>query len=566
MLMVGKIIPNLSIKETLNNYRSDYLRADTIAGISVAAIAIPQAMAYSQLIGAPVTVGLYTTLVAMVVFALFSGSRAVIVGPDAAMAALTGAALIPYATSSQESYLVLISFMAVLIGIASLIAVVARLSFMSEFLSRPILLGYMAGLALVVVASQSPKLFGLPVSSQSNFFSSTVHVLTNLNHAHIPTLIFSVVLGATIYILTKKRSRLPVVPVVLLISLLLSWLLNFSKLGIAMVGTIPSGLPLPRIPNIQFSDFQNLMVPAFAIMMVSFANTIATARSFAVKKNDQIDSDQELSSLGWTSIATGFFGGMPIAASGARTAVNDQNNAKTQVSQLFAALAVAVALLFLTPILRYLPLSALAIIVITAVIRLFDYDELNAIWRAWRSEATLAIITVLGVTFLGIFQGLLLSILLAVVNMIRTSAFPTDAVLGVAEDGSIRDMSRPPKTEAVKGIIMYRFDAPLYFANARYFRQRVLDLIEESDGVTWFLWDAETVSSLDSTAATMLAGLIKELKAQNITFCIARLKGPVRSTVSKTKRLSRIIQRTPHYAGTKEALRAFEEHQLASER
>ncbi len=566
MLMVGKIIPNLSIKETLNNYRSDYLRADTIAGISVAAIAIPQAMAYSQLIGAPVTVGLYTTLVAMVVFALFSGSRAVIVGPDAAMAALTGAALIPYATSSQESYLVLISFMAVLIGIASLIAVVARLSFMSEFLSRPILLGYMAGLALVVVASQSPKLFGLPVSSQSNFFSSTVHVLTNLNHAHIPTLIFSVVLGATIYILTKKRSRLPVVPVVLLISLLLSWLLNFSKLGIAMVGTIPSGLPLPRIPNIQFSDFQNLMVPAFAIMMVSFANTIATARSFAVKKNDQIDSDQELSSLGWTSIATGFFGGMPIAASGARTAVNDQNNAKTQVSQLFAALAVAVALLFLTPILRYLPLSALAIIVIAAVIRLFDYDELNAIWRAWRSEATLAIITVLGVTFLGIFQGLLLSILLAVVNMIRTSAFPTDAVLGVAEDGSIRDMSRPPKTEAVKGIIMYRFDAPLYFANARYFRQRVLDLIEESDGVTWFLWDAETVSSLDSTAATMLAGLIKELKAQNITFCIARLKGPVRSTVSKTKRLSRIIQRTPHYAGTKEALRAFEEHQLASER
>lgn len=561
--MVGKIVPSLSIKETIKNYRSNYIRADAIAGISVAAIAIPQAMAYSQLIGAPVTVGLYTTFVAMLIFALFSSSRNVIVGPDAAMAALTGAALLPYSGSSQATYLALISFMAILTGLASLVAVVAKLSFMSEFLSRPILLGYMAGLALVVIASQSPKLFGLQSSNQSNFFSSSLHVLSNLNHAHVATIIFSTFIGLVTYVLAKKRTRLPVALGVLIISLFLSWIFSFDRLGIATVGTIPSGLPLPRVPGIQFNDFQNLVVPAFAIMMISFANTIATARSFAAKTNDQIDSDQELSALGWTSIVTGFFGGMPIAASGARTAVNDQNNAVSQISQLFAAFAVAIALLFLAPVLRYLPLSALAIIVIAAVIRLFDYDELKAIWGAWRSEATLAIITVLGVTFLGIFQGLLLSILLAVVNMIRTSAFPTDAVLGVAEDGSIRDMSRPPKTEAVPGIIMYRFDAPLYFANARYFRQRVLELIDQADGVAWFLWDAETVSSLDSTAATMLAGLIKELKARNITFCIARLKGPVRSTVSKTKRLSRIIQNTPHYAGTKEALKAFEDHQRA---
>ena len=292
-------------------------------------------------------------------------------------------------------------------------------------------------------------------------------------------------------------------------------------------------------------------------MMVSYANTIATARSFAAKKNDHVDSSQELTALGLSSIGTGLSGGIPIAASGARTAVNEQNKAVSQVSQLIAAVVVGLTLLLLTPVLKYLPLCALAVIIIVAVARLFDIRELKSIWHAWRSEAVLAIVTVLGVTLLGIFQGLLLAIFLAIANLIRKSVFPTDAVMGRTSDGSIRDSKRPPKTTPIPGIIIYRFDAPLYFGNADYFRKRVLQLIDETDDVRWFLWDAETITALDSTAGAMLLGLIQELKARKITLCVCRLKGPIRSIINKTNRLSKAFKTIQHYPSMGDALEAF---------
>jgi SulP family sulfate permease len=211
------------------------------------------------------------------------------------------------------------------------------------------------------------------------------------------------------------------------------------------------------------------------------------------------------------------------------------------------------------PLLRYLPQSALAVIIIIAVSKLFDYKELKSIWHAWRSEAILAIVTVIGVTLLGVLQGLLLAVLLAMANLIRKSAFPNDAVLGMAKDGSLRDSGRPPKTHPIPGIIIYRFDAPLYFANANYFKERVLRLIDESETpVTWFLWDAETITSIDSTAGLMLLGLIRELKRRNIIFAVARLKGPIRSVVHHTHRLNRALQQSPHYPSLGDALDVFE--------
>ncbi len=557
--MLKNTYPRLPIINTLRDYSRSFFRLDLLAGATVAAIAIPQAMAYAQLAGAPVAMGLYATFIGMLLFAIFSTTKHVVVGPDAAMAALTGATLIPLANNNPSHYMALVALLAILIGLACLIAVAAKLSFLSEFLSRPILLGYMTGLGLAVIASQAPKLFGLPALAKSNFFSSIFNILSNIVRVHPATLMLSVFLGFACFLMIRFLPKVPVSLVVLLACIFLSWLLNFKGLGIAVVGTIPSGLPLPHIPDVSFFDVQNLFIPAFAIMMVSYANTITTARSFAAKNNDHINSAQELTALGISSIGTGLFGGIPIAASGVRTAVNEQNKAVSQVSQLIAAAVVGLALLFLTPILKYLPQPALAVIIIIAVLKLFNISELKSIWHAWHAEALLAIATVVGVTILGIFQGLLLAILLAVVNLVRKSAFPTDAVLGVAADGSIRDKKRPPKTESIPGIVMYRFDAPLYFGNSEYFRQRVLNLVDSSDDIRWFLWDAETITSIDSTAGAMLLGLIREMKDRKITFCISRLKGPVRSTINRTNRLSNAFKSIPHYPSMGKALSAFEQ-------
>lgn len=554
----NKITISLPIFKTIKGYKKEWLRRDVIAGTTVAAIAIPQAMAYAQLAGAPLISGLYAALVAMLIFALFSSSRYLNVGPDATMAALVGAIVIPLSVGNPAQASGLIAILAILIGLICIIGVFLRVGFIAEFLSRPILLGYMAGLALAVIASQLPKLFGLPSPAHLNFFGTIVYVFHNLAYSNILVISFSVAIMALSFLLQMTVKRVPASLIILVGTIVLSAVIGFQTLGIDTVGAIPTGLPLPDIPAVKLGEVQNLIVPAMAIMLVAYANTIATARAFAAKKNEEINIAQESFGLGIANVASGVFGGIPVSGSGTRTAVNHENHAKTQVAQLFAGALIALTLIFLAPTLKYLPQSALAVIIIIAVSKLFDFKELKSIWHAWRSEAILAIITMLGVTLLGVLQGLLLAVLLAVANLIRKSAFPNDAVLGKAADGSIRDSGRPPKTHAIPGIIMYRFDAPLYFANANYFRERVLSLIDESkEPVHWFLWDAETITSIDSTAGQMLLGLIRELKHRDITFAVARLKGPIRSVVHHTHRLNRELQHSPHYASIGDALEAY---------
>jgi MFS superfamily sulfate permease-like transporter len=362
------------------------------------------------------------------------------------------------------------------------------------------------------------------------------------------------------FLLQKYVKKVPMSLIVLLCSIIASYLFSFQDRGIAVVGTVPTGLPLPQWPTLTLVNLQNLVVPALMISLVSYANTIATTRSFATHQKESIETPQEFFGLGISNIGSGVFGGMPVAASGARTAVNHSSKAVTQVSQLFGAIAIGVVLLFLAQTLSYLPLASLAVIVIIAVSSLFNYKELKSIWRAWRSEALLAIATLVGVTVLGIFQGLLLAILLAVINLVRKNSQPKFAVLGVAADGSVRDVSRPPKTYKISGMIIFRFDAPLNFVNSVYFRDTVYKLIEEENApVAWFLWDAETITALDSTSGQMLLTLIRDLKSKGIVFAVARMKGPIRETIGRSRRLSRAINATPHFTNMGEAIEAFKE-------
>jgi high affinity sulfate transporter 1 len=556
--MIANIKISIPINEVLRTYQKRWIRRDLIAGLTVSAVAVPQAMAYAQLAGLPLVYGLYTALAAMVFFAIFTTSRFAIVGPDAAMAALTGAAIAPLALSDPTRYTYLVAVLAALIGVVCIIAVYAKLGILAEFISRPILLGYMAGLALAVIATQLPKLFGMPVPPRLSFITTISYIITNISSISWITFFLSLALFIIAYLLQKYLKKVPNFLIILVGTIILSWVFSLASKGVPVVGVVPKGLPLPVFPRVSIYDLQNLVVPALMISLVSYANTISTARAFAVAQSDGIEAPQEFFGLGIANIASGIFGGMPVAASGARTAVNYESKAVTQVSQLFAALCIMIVLLFVAPVLSYLPQAALGVIVILAVKNLFNYKELRSIWRAWNSEAYLAVITLIGVTLLGIFQGLILAVLLAILNFVRKNSLPKYVLMGVAEDGSIRDLSRPPKTTKIPGIIIFRFDAPLYFINANYFRDTVYRLIDESkEPVKWLLWDAETITELDSTAGQMLRLLIKDLNKKGITLAIARMKGPIRNTISKSRRLSRLISNTPHFTTMGEAIEAY---------
>ncbi len=549
---------SLPLLKTTKTYNRAWLRRDIIAGITVTAVTIPQSMAYAQLAGAPLTAGLYAALVAMIVFALFSSSRQVILGPDAAVAALTGAAIFPLAHGNAATAAALVAIMAILVGIACLIGVVARIGFIAEFLSRPILLGYMAGLALTVIVFQIPKLIGITSPNTINFISNVSYSISHLGSASLATIGFSIFLMASIIVLELKYPKMPSSLVILIGAILVSAIFNLSNHGILTIGDIPTGLPIPSLNGVKLLDVQNLVIPSLAIMVICYVSAISTLRSFADKNNETVDTRQDLIGLGVANVTSGIFGGIPVTATGTRTAVNNAAKAHTQFSQLFGAFAIAITLVFLAPYLHELPLCALAVIIISAISRLFNFGELVSIWHAWRTEALLAIATVLGVAILGIMQGLLLAVSLAIANLIRQSALPYDAVLGVAENGSIRDMERPPHTTIVPGLLMYRFDAPLYFANANFFRDRVLHLIDTADEpIKWFLWDAETITSIDSTAGKMLDKLFADLKERHVVFAIARLKGSVRATASKSSHLSQHFEKAPHYSSLGRALESY---------
>lgn len=562
--MKNKIKITLPLVETIKRYKLSWLKKDFLAGATIAAIAIPQGMAYAQLAGVQLAAGLYAALIAMVVFAFFSTSRYVNVGPDAAMAALAGATVLPIAFGNPAQVAALVAILAILIGIICLIAVAIKLSYISELLSRPIMIGYMSGLALVIIGSQAPKLFGLESPPPlTNFFGNIVYILSNLSSVDLATLAFSLILLIISIGLSIKFKKLPGALVILIGATLLSIALNFPALGIEILGNIPKGLPIPDLPSIKLSDIQSLVVPAVAISFIAYANTITIGKSLKSRNkkiSDDVNPNQEFFGLGVANLGSGLFGGIPVSGSGSRSAINYQSNAKSQVSQLFGAGLIAIALVLLTPFLSHLPSAALAVIIITAVVQLFNLKELKTIWYGWRSEAVLALATIIGVVLLGVIQGLLLAIFLAIMNLIRRYAFPKDAVLGVAKDLSVRDISKPPKTTTIPGLLIYRFDAPLFFGNASYFHERVISLINDSeDRVEWFLWDAETITSIDSTAALMLVNLREELKSRNITLAVSRLKGNVRDDAKLNDDLYKSIHNSHHYTSLGDGIAAFYE-------
>jgi high affinity sulfate transporter 1 len=509
----------------LRQYRREWLSHDVIAGLSVAAVQVPTAIAYANLAGFPPEVGLYASMLPVLVYALFGSSRQLIIGPDAATCAMVAALLLPLAQGNLAYYLQLSAALAIMAGLLMVIGGVTRMGFIVNFFARPILIGFLNGVAISIIAGQLGKLLGITVVNR-DFVPSLLELVERLGETHA----FSLATGlSTLMLLVLVRRfapRAPAALVALLAAGLGVFLLGSDDHGVKLVGAVPSGLPSFSLPHLGYEGAQNIFMNAVGLVIVTFTSGMLTARSFATRNAYAVNADQEMRAIGLSNIASGLFGGFAVTGADSRTAVNDASGGKTQLVSVVAALATAGVALFLAAPLGYLPIAALAAVLIYASWGLLDVAAYRQLWAIDRVEFGLSAITTVGVLVIGVLPGVVLAILLALLNVLVRIYRPADTLLGTVPGmTSYNDLSLSPDSEPVPGMIIYRFEAPLLFFNADYFKARVLALLDGADPKPrWFVLSAEAISQLDSTGAMALAELHGELQARGVRLVIARPK------------------------------------------
>lgn len=501
----------------LSTYQREWFRSDLVAGTVVFAVLIPSNLAYGELAGFTPVVGLYAGFVAMLAYALFSSSRQIIIGPESTTAILLATTVAPLAMGDSARYAVLAGALALFVGLICLLAGRFRLGFVSDFFSKPILTGYITGTSIVVIISQLGKMFGISLSSveiSDKFFE----LISKLDQTHMLTLAFGIITLIILFCIRIFAPRLPGPLIVVVGAIIVSTVFHLEEFGIAIVGDIASGLPEMHVPLISFSDFQVLIPAAIAISVIMFTDGTLTGRVFAKKNHYKLDSNKELIAFGAANICTGFFQGFPVGASQTKTAVNDSAGGKSQLSSIIAAGLVILFLIFFTSVLSNLPLVALGAIVIVAGYSLIDIGEFRSIYQARRSEFVLAILTLVGVLVFGLIEGVALAVGFSLLEFIRRIYRPHSSILGIHEgkDG-FHGVSSEGEKFFFPGLVVYKFDAPLFFANASYFSSDLSSVLSTSEEpVRYLLLDAEAITDLDSSASDMLRELVEELHEKKI--------------------------------------------------
>jgi SulP family sulfate permease len=501
----------------LSTYQREWFRNDLVAGAVVFAVLIPSNLAYGELAGFTPVFGLYAGFVAMLAYALFSSSRPIIIGPESTTAILLATTVAPLAMGDSVRYAVLAGALALFVGLICLLAGRFRLGFVSDFFSKPILTGYITGTSIVVIISQLGKMFGISLSSveiSDKFFE----LISKLDQTHMLTLAFGIITLIILFCIRIFAPRLPGPLIVVVGAIIVSTVFHLEEFGIAIVGDIASGLPEMHIPLISFSDFQVLIPAAIAISVIMFTDGTLTGRVFAKKNHYKLDSNKELIAFGAANICTGFFQGFPVGASQTKTAVNDSAGGKSQLSSIIAAGLVILFLIFFTSVLSNLPLVALGAIVIVAGYSLIDIGEFRSIYQARRSEFVLAILTLVGVLVFGLIEGVALAVGFSLLEFIRRIYRPHSSILGIHEgkDG-FHGVSSEGEKFFFPGLVVYKFDAPLFFANASYFSSDLSSVLSTSEEpVRYLLLDAEAITDLDSSASDMLRELVEELHEKKI--------------------------------------------------
>ena len=486
----------------LRGYQIGWLRYDIAAGLSVAAVALPTAIAYAQLAGFPPVVGLYASILPLVVYAVLGTSRQLIVNPDAGTCAMVAAIVAPLAGEDAGLYTTLAVSLAVLTGVACILAGLFRLGFLADFLGKPVLVGFMNGIAISIAIGQIGKVFGFSLLSE-RLLPRLIEFVSKLGATHLPTLIVGIITFAVMRGSRRFFPRLPAPLIALVVAVALVQAFDLDGRGVAILGVVPAGLPDFRWTPVPLSRLGDLVSGAVALALVSFTSGMITARSFAARNRYEIDVDREFVALGACNIAAGISQGFAVTGADSRTAISDVMGGKTQVTGLVAAATMALVLLFLTGPLQYLPISGLGAVLLSAAIGLFDWPAVVRFFRIHEGEFLVCLAAMVGVVALGALQGIALAIALAVLVLLIRSSRPADSVLGrVAGRQGFVDLADHEDAASVPGLVLYRFNASLIFYNAPHFRRRVLAVAANNPGARWLIVDGAPLVHLDRRELT----------------------------------------------------------------
>jgi high affinity sulfate transporter 1 len=520
--LLQRLIP---VSEQVPGYRGGTLRRDLLAGVTVAALALPASLAYAEIAGLSPVIGLYALLLPAVAYALLGSSRQLVVGPDGSVAALVGAAVIPL-TTDPEQRASLAAMLALLVGGVFLGARLVRLGWIADYLSRPVLIGYIHGVAVVLIIGQLGKLLGLNISAESPP-GELLEVIREIDEINWATFAVGVTCLAVLLVFGWLFPKLPTPLFVVVLAIVVSAVVGLADQGVAVVGHIPAGLPSLEVPDVRLIDALKLIPAALGIFFVGFSGGILTARTYAGRHGQHVHAGAELAAMGAANLAAGISQAFPIGASGSRTSVNDQMGARTQLSGLLSAGVTALVLLFLTGPVEYLPVATLGAVIVAASVGMFDLVSWRGLARLSRVEVAIAAITMLGVISVGVLRALLLAVALSVVDAVRRSATPHDAVLGWVERlDRYADVRLHPSASVVPGVLVYRLDDRLFFANAHYVKGRIREAVAGAPApIHWLVFDGEALNHVDATGVRTLTELIESLREESITFVFARLHG-----------------------------------------
>jgi high affinity sulfate transporter 1 len=520
------------VAPSLMSYEAKWLPKDVMAGLVLTALLVPQGMAYAELAGLPAVTGLYTSIMCLVAYALLGPSKILVLGPDSALGPMIAATILPLAGAGGDPAraILLASCLAVITGALMIAAGIGKLGFVADLLSKPTILGYMNGLALTIIVGQIPKLLGFSVDAD-NFLGDFSGLIDGILNGDVVTAAAAIGLFTlvVILVLTRWLPKVPAVLVAVVLAIVASIALDLQAQGVKVVGTLPQGLPSFTIPIVSLQDLGLLVIGALGIALVALTDTISTATSFADRRGETVDGNREMIGIGSANLAAGLFQGFPVSTSGSRTAVAEQAGAKTQLTGLVGAVMIALMLLFLPSLLADLPQPALGAIVIAAALSLADIAGMRRLYRQRHMEFSLAVAAFLGVTLLGVLPGIVVAIALSVGNVFRRIWMPYRTTLARTEGvPGMHDRSIHPEGLVLIGCPVYRFDAPLIFANARTFSDEIRRMAEADPRPAWIVVAAEPITDMDTTACDMLEDLLPALDAAGTRLVFAELKHPVK--------------------------------------
>ena len=525
----------------LRRYERRWLRRDVLAGVTLAAYALPQVMGYAAVAGLPVVAGLWALVAALVVYVAVGSSQQLSVGPESTTALMTAVTIAPLAGGDPQRYATLAAALALLVAALSVVAWIARLGVLADLLSKPVLVGYMAGVAVLMIVGQLDKLTGVAMEGDS-VVGQLKSFAGNVSDVDAAAVAVGAAVLALLLIGKCWFPRAPLTLLAVVMAAVVVAVLSLEDRGVEVVGTVPPGLPVPNIAEVSLDDLRQLLLPVFGVTFVAFSDNVLTARAFASRRGEAISANQELLALAATNTASGLVAGFPVSSSGSRTAVADASGAVSQVHSLVAASVVVTVAVVGRSVLATFPTAALGAIVTFAAIQLIDVAAFRSLARFRRSELLLAVVTTGAVVAVDVLYGVLAAVALSIVDLVRRVARPHDGILGyVPGVAGMHDVDDYPNARLVPGLIVYRYDSPLFFANAEDFKRRALQSLDHADGpVEWFLLNAKANVEVDSTALDALEALRSELDRRGVVFAMARVKQDLRVLLAASGFLDRV--------------------------